>query len=228
MSRRTYSQYCATARTLDVVGERWTLLLVRELLTGPKRFGDLLASLPGIGTGLLAARLKHLQDEGLVSQVLLPPPARTPAYALTEAGADLGPAVLALARWGLRWAWGDRAEGEVFQPGWAVLGLQAIFDPEAARDARLVYEFRVDDEVFHGRVDHGTLESVHGPAQRPDVVFETGGDVFVELSSGRLSLEDAVREGAVAASGDDRDVRTMYGLFRWPRPQARTASTARA
>ena len=96
MSRRTYNQYCATARALDVVGERWTLLLVRELLTGPRRFGDLLASLPGMGTGLLASRLKYLQDEGLVRQVMLAPPARTPAYALTEAGADLEPAVMAL------------------------------------------------------------------------------------------------------------------------------------
>src|SRR5215475_5921936 len=100
MSRRSYNQYCATARALDVVGERWTLLLVRELLTGPKRFGDLSASLTGMGAGLLAARLKYLQDEGVVWQVTLPPPARTPAYALTAAGADLREAVLALARWG--------------------------------------------------------------------------------------------------------------------------------
>jgi DNA-binding HxlR family transcriptional regulator len=221
MSRRTYGHYCATARTLDVVGERWTLLLVRELLTGPERFGDLLASLPGIGTGLLAARLKYLQEEGVVRQVTLPPPARTPAYALTEAGADLEPAVLALARWGMKWAWGERTGGEAFRAGWAVLGMQAIFDPDAARDTRLVYEYRVDDDVFHGRVEDGTLESVHGPAQRPDVIIETGGDAFLELSSGELSFEDAVRDGAVTVSGDDEHVRRLHTLFRWPQPRAR-------
>lgn len=89
MEQRSYNQYCATARTLDLVGERWTLLLIRELLTGPKRFSDLQASLRGLGTGLLAARLKHLEREGLAEKITLPPPARTPAYALTEAGAEL-------------------------------------------------------------------------------------------------------------------------------------------
>ena len=96
--RRTYNQFCATARTLDLVGERWTLLIVRDLMTGPKRFSDFQNSLRGLGTGLLAARLKHLEREGLVRKITLPAPARTPAYALTEAGAELGPAVLALAR----------------------------------------------------------------------------------------------------------------------------------
>ena len=226
MSRRTYNQYCATARALDVVGERWTLLLVRELLTGPKRFGDLLAGLQGMGTGLLAARLKYLQDEGLVRQVTLPPPARTPAYALTEAGADLGPAVMALARWGMRWALGKRGDDETFRPGWAVLGMHATFDAEAAGDLRAVYEFRVDDEVFHARIDRGTVESVHGPAQRPDVVIETSADVFVELAAGRLSVTDAVRDGTASVSGDRQAARKLRSLFRRPRPQDRTGEEA--
>lgn len=228
MSRRSYQQYCATARTLDIVGERWTLLLVRELLTGPRRFGDLLAALPGMGTGLLASRLRHLQDEGLVRQVTLPPPARTPAYALTEAGAELGPAVLALARWGMRWALGQRDEGEAFRPGWAVLGMQAVFDPEAAGDLRAVYEFRVDDEVFHARVENGTFEAVHGPAQRPDVVVETTADVFAEVAAGRASLAEAVRAGTASASGDRDAVRRLRSLFRRPQPRSRTAEAATA
>jgi DNA-binding HxlR family transcriptional regulator/putative sterol carrier protein len=228
VTRRTYNQYCATARALDIVGERWTLLLVRELLTGPKRFGDLLASLPGMGTGLLAARLKYLQDEGLLRQVTLPPPARTPAYALTEAGAELGPAVMALARWGMKWALAERDEGEVFRPGWAVLGLQATFDADAAAGVRAVYEFRVDDEVFHARIDDGAIESVHGPAQRPDVVIETAAEVFIELMAGRVSLAEAVRAGTASVSGDQRLARKLRGLFRQPRPRARTAEEATA
>jgi DNA-binding HxlR family transcriptional regulator len=223
MSRRTYNQYCATARALDVVGERWTLLLVRELLTGPKRFGDLLVSLQGMGTGLLAARLKYLQEEGLVRQVTLPPPARTPAYDLTEAGAELAPAVLALARWGMRWAMAERGDDEAFRPGWAVLGMQATFDAGAAVDTRAVYEFRVDDEVFHVRVDHGTVESVHGPAQRPDVVIETSADVFVELAAGRLTVAEAVGAGTASLTGDRQAARKLRTLFRRPPAQDRTA-----
>jgi DNA-binding HxlR family transcriptional regulator len=132
VEQRTYNQYCATARTLDLVGERWTLLLIRELLTGPKRFSDLQASLRGLGTGLLATRLKHLEREGLAHKITLPPPARTPAYALTEAGEDLGAPILELARWGLKWAMGERGATETFHAGWAVLGLRACFDSHAA------------------------------------------------------------------------------------------------
>jgi DNA-binding HxlR family transcriptional regulator len=216
VSRRGYHQYCATARTLDLVGERWTLLLVRELLTGPVRFGDLLANLPGMGTGLLAARLKLLQEEGLVEQVLLPPPARTAAYGLTAAGAELEPVVLALARWGMRWAMAEPAGEDVFRPGWAVLGLQAVFDPDAAAGVHLVYEFRVDDDVFHARVDDGTIESVHGPAQRPDVVLETGAEEFGELAAGRATLAELVRAGAAVVTGDRQAVHRMRALFRRP------------
>ncbi|MEJ2853685.1 MULTISPECIES: winged helix-turn-helix transcriptional regulator [unclassified Saccharothrix] len=221
MEQRTYHQYCATARTLDLVGERWTLLLVRELLTGPKRFGDLQASLRGLGTGLLAARLKHLEHEGLAHKTTLPPPARTPVYALTEAGEELGPAVLALARWGLKWAMGPRREDETFHPGWAVLGLRACFDPRAAAGLRAVYEFRVDDEVFHARVDDGDIEALHGPAQRPDAIITLGAETFVDVTGQRLTLAEAIETGAASASGDREALRRLKGLFRLPTPRAR-------
>jgi DNA-binding HxlR family transcriptional regulator/putative sterol carrier protein len=216
VSRRTYNQYCATARALDIVGERWTLLLVRELLTGPRRFGDLLVSLPGIGTGLLAARLKHLQEEGLIRQVTLPAPARTPAYELTQAGAELEPAVLALASWGMRWALGERVEGETFRPGWAVLAMRSGFDAEAAREVRAVYQFNVDGDVFYTAVDRGRIETAHGPAQRPDVVIETGAATFIEIAMGRLSVADAVRSGDAVMTGDRQLARRLPRLFRWP------------
>ncbi|MBT2233386.1 winged helix-turn-helix transcriptional regulator [Nonomuraea sp. NEAU-A123] len=222
MDQRTYNQFCATARTLDIVGERWTLLLVRELLTGPKRFGDLQHSLRGLGTGLLAARMKHLEREGLVRKIVLPAPARTPAYALTEAGEELAPAVLALARWGMKWAMGERREGEAFQPGWAVLALRVAFDPEAAVGMRTVYEFRVSDEVFHARIDDGTIETVHGPAQRPDAVIEMDDDVLVEMGEGKTTLGDALKSGAARAFGDLPALGRLHGLFRIPQPEART------
>jgi DNA-binding HxlR family transcriptional regulator len=222
VDQRTYNQYCATARTLDLVGERWTLLLIRELLTGPKRFGDLQASLRGLGTGLLAARLKHLERDGLAHKVTLPPPARTAAYALTEAGEELGPAVLALARWGQKWAMGERRETETFHPGWAVLGLRACFDAEAAGDLRAVYEFRIDDEVFHARVDHGTIEALHGPAQHPDATITIGEAAFVAVTGRSLTLAEAIETGAATVSGDREALRRLNGLFRLPSPRDRT------
>lgn len=221
MDQRTYNQYCATARTLDLVGERWTLLLIRELLTGPKRFGDLQKSLRGMGTGLLATRMKHLEREGLAHKVTLPPPARTSAYALTEAGRELGPAVLDLARWGMKWAMGGRRESETFHPGWAVLAMEACFDADAAADVRAVYEFRVGDEVFHVRVDDGTIEALHGPAQHPDAVIQANDDVFAELAEGRLNFAHAIKNGAVSSFGDRQALRRLPALFRRPRPAAR-------
>lgn len=225
MEQRTYNQYCATARTLDLVGERWTLLLIRELLTGPKRFGDLQTALRGLGTGLLSTRLKHLEREGLVRRVTLPAPARTPAYALTEAGEELGPAVLALARWGMTWAMGERRETEAFHPGWAVLGLRACFDAEAAAGLRAVYEFRVGHEVFHARVADGTVETLHGPAQDPDATVTIGEEDFLDVVGGveRKGLAEAVASGAATATGDAEALRRLKDIFRLPARRSRTA-----
>ncbi|MEV0144687.1 MULTISPECIES: winged helix-turn-helix transcriptional regulator [unclassified Nonomuraea] len=221
MDQRTYNQYCATARTLDLVGERWTLLLVRELLTGPKRFGDLQSSLRGLGTGLLAARLKHLEREGLVRKVVLPPPARTPAYALTRAGAELGPAVMALARWGMKWAMGERREDEAFRAGWAVLGLRACFDAEAASGVRVVYEFRIAGEVFYARVDDGTIETVLGAAQQPDAVIEMDDATLVELAAGERTLAEGIKDRDIRVSGDMKALGRLHSLFHLPRPESR-------
>ncbi|WP_406376255.1 winged helix-turn-helix transcriptional regulator [Streptomyces sp. NBC_00647] len=221
MEQRTYNQYCATARTLDLVGERWTLLLIRELLTGPKRFGDLQASLRGLGTGLLAARLKHLEREGLAHKITLPPPARTPAYALTEAGEELGPAILELARWGLKWAMGERRATETFHPGWAVLGLRACFDTEAAAGLHAVYEFRIDDELFHARIDDGAIEALHGPAQRPDATVTISQEAFLRLTGQGFTFAEAIETGAASASGDKQALRRLGDLFRLPPPHTR-------
>lgn len=228
MEQRTYNQYCATARTLDLVGERWTLLLIRELLTGPKRFGDLQHSLRGLGTGLLAARMKHLEREGLVQKVTLPPPARTPAYALTPAGEDLEPVVLALARWGLTWAMDEPRDQENFHPGWAVLGLKACFDAEAAAGLRALYEFRVEEEVFHARIDDGTIETLHGPAQHPDVVITTSRKTFRDITASRSTLAEAIGDGAASASGDQQALRRLHRLFPLPLPRTRSAPAAPA
>jgi DNA-binding HxlR family transcriptional regulator len=221
VEQRSYNQFCATARTLDIVGERWTLLLIRELLTGPKRFGDLQKSLRGLGTGLLSARLKQLERDGLAHKITLPPPARTPAYALTKAGEELGPAVMALARWGMTWAMGERHVDEAFHPGWAVLGLRSCFVPEAAAGLRATYEFRVGDEVFHADIDDGTIDTLHAPAQHPDVVIETTEDVLVDMAAGKAGFGAALKNGTATATGDEALINRLGDLFVWPVPQER-------
>ncbi|MFJ5774569.1 winged helix-turn-helix transcriptional regulator [Streptomyces sp. NPDC093094] len=222
MEQRTYNQYCATARTLDIVGERWTLLLIRELLTGPKRFGDLQGSLRGLGTGLLAARLKHLEREGLAHRTTLPPPARTAAYALTEAGEELAPAILELARWGLKWAMEEPRPADTFSPAWAVLGLRACFDPEAAAGLRALYDFRIDDEHFHVRIDDGGIEALHGPAQHPDATITMDQETFLRLTGQHLTLTSAIETGAASASGDPHALHRLGSLFRLPPHRSRT------
>jgi DNA-binding HxlR family transcriptional regulator len=224
VDQRSYHQFCATARTLDLVGERWTLLLIRELLTGPKRFGELQQCLRGLGTGLLAARLKHLEREGLVERSTLPPPARTPAYALTAAGRDLEPAVLALARWGMTWAMGRPRDDESFEPGWVMLGLKACFDPRAAQRLHATYEFRIDDDAFYVRIDGGAIDVVHGPAQHPDAVVATTGELFRDVAAGRASLAAALADGTASATGRPETLRRLAALFRVPPAQTRTAA----
>jgi DNA-binding HxlR family transcriptional regulator len=132
MSKRSYNQYCAVARALDIVGERWTLLVVRELLTGPKRFKDLLEGLPGIGTNLLAARLKDLEGYGVVHRTTLPPPAGSKVYELTELGSSLELVVAALGRWGLEFLGAPDQEDDL-RPVWAVVAVRSAVKQEAAR-----------------------------------------------------------------------------------------------
>ncbi len=147
MGRRSYDQYCTVARALDVVGERWTLLLVRELLTGPKRFKDLLDGLPGIGTNLLTGRLKALEEEGILRRATLPPPAGSKVYELTELGRSLEPVIVELSRWGAGLLGTPHAEDDL-RPARAAVALRSAFDAGGARASKEVYEFRIDEEVF--------------------------------------------------------------------------------
>jgi DNA-binding HxlR family transcriptional regulator len=162
--RKRYDQYCPIAHALDLVGDRWALLVVRELMHGQKRYTDLAASLPGIGTNVLAARLKELEAAGIVAKRTLPPPAASRVYELTGYGQELRPAMRELALWGARSLGPPTAEDELF-PGWLENALDVVLAP-LAPDGR--YEFRVGDEVA-SLVDG---EAHGGPASDPDVVIE--------------------------------------------------------
>jgi DNA-binding HxlR family transcriptional regulator/putative sterol carrier protein len=201
MSKRSYNQYCGVARAMDVLGERWTLLIVRELLTGPKRFKDLLEGLPGIGTNLLTARLKDLEGYGVVRRVTLPPPAASRVYELTELGRSLEPVVMGLARWGLTFLGASREEDDR-QPAWAMVALKSVLKPEATGETRESYEFRVDDEVFHVWIADGETEVRQGSAADPDLVVRSDTQTFLAVAAGRIEPTEAVRAGAIGTEGD--------------------------
>lgn len=200
MARRSYEQACTLALTLDVVGERWTLLLIRELMLGPRRFTDLLDGLPGIGRNLLAARLRHLEDEGLVRRAELPPPAASQVYELTEDGRALGPAMAALSRWGV-----ERRprppKSYVFRSGWGIFPLAYMANTEAAAGVRESYEFRVDGEPYHLRVDDGTVEALGGPAPDPALVVTLDGDTLRALLMEDLSAVEGLSSGRISVEG---------------------------
>jgi DNA-binding HxlR family transcriptional regulator len=162
--RKRYEQYCPVAHALDLVGERWALLVVRELMHGPKRYTDLVEHLPGIGTNILASRLRDLEAGGIVAKRTLPPPAASRVYELTEYGQGLRAAIRELALWGARSLGPPTADDELFE-GWLENAVDTVLAPIAPPGR---FEFRVGDEVA-SLVDG---EAQSGPVEAPDVVVE--------------------------------------------------------
>src|SRR5438105_251183 len=171
------------ARALDIVGERWALLVVRELVLGPKRFTDLRAGLPGIGSNVLAARLKELEQNGVVARRRLPPPAASAVYELTEYGRELEEVVLAFGRWGAK-SMGKRSAGQSLRSEWLAVALKAFFRPEAARDLRATVEFRFEDGAFLAQIDRGSLVIEPQAENGADLVLATNPEALVGFLAG--------------------------------------------
>jgi DNA-binding HxlR family transcriptional regulator/putative sterol carrier protein len=206
--KRAYHQYCGLASALDVLGERWTLLIVRELLLGPRRYSDLLADLPGLGTNLLADRLKFLVDKGVIRQCL-----SRPAYELTEAGALLRPVVLDLTRWGFGFT-PDKSTVDAVRPRWGFLAAESRLRAERAGDVDEVYEFHVDDEVFRIEVQDGEVRAAAGKAPDAASVVATADAVtLVRLGAGQMSAEDALAAGELTMSGPSDAVQRCRRLL---------------
>jgi DNA-binding HxlR family transcriptional regulator len=198
--RRTYDQECGLAYALDIVGERWTLLIIRELLLRPRRYKELLDALPGIGTNLLADRLSALTEAGLI--VSTDPGRRTAGYALTPLGQSLREAILGLARFGLAvGAEQPRAADAVTRPTWAALAVEAMIDDERAPGIDEVYQFEVDGEVFHVQVAGGHAVTVAGQADEPTLAVSTDTGTFFDLGLRRLDPVEAVVAGRVRVQG---------------------------
>jgi DNA-binding HxlR family transcriptional regulator len=209
---RQYNQFCALARALDVVGERWTLLIVRELLLGPRRFTELVRALPGIGRNLLAARMRELEGAGLVER-------RAPGYHLTERGRALEETLFALTRWETE-EMRPPAAADQRQGGWYILAMRAAFRADAARGLDEEYELRLDGEPFHLAVRDGRASAGQGSVEEPAAVLETDVDSFLGLVTGLDDLADAVRDGRARVSGSRAALRRGLRIFRLPVPHA--------
>jgi DNA-binding HxlR family transcriptional regulator len=190
ISARTYKQHCGIARALDVIGERWALLIVRELVLGPKRFTDLREGLPGIATNVLSQRLRQLERDGIVARRRLPPPAASGVYELTDYGQELVPIMLELGRWGAR-TMGDRSPERTQRPEWFAVAMKAFYEPEAAEDVSATIGLDLDGAEFTLRLDRGQLEIVPGADGHPDLRIVTDPQTFVGFLAGGAIAVDA-------------------------------------
>ncbi|WP_406426334.1 winged helix-turn-helix transcriptional regulator [Streptomyces sp. NBC_01589] len=199
--RRSYDQFCATARALDSVGDRWTLLIVRELLAGPRRYTDLHADLPGVSTDVLASRLKDMEQSGLATRRRLPPPAAASVYELTERGHGLLPVLAALAEWGAP-AIGERRPTDAVRAHWFALPLLRVLDGLAHEG---VVEVHLDEGEFHVRVGRpADGEGVYGdgPAAHADARITLDVELCLALGRGECTLVEAVKDGRIEVVGE--------------------------
>ncbi|MGI5320794.1 winged helix-turn-helix transcriptional regulator [Actinomadura nitritigenes] len=185
--RRRYDDACGIARALDAVGERWALLVVRELLFGPKRFATLSRGLPGMSQNVLSQRLRDLEEGGIVRRRILGPPASTRVYELTPRGHELEPVLLALAQWGRKSPLGTH-DTEMSVDA-MMLALRTTFDPSAARELDVRVALRFDDDLFLAEIRSGRLHLARAEEPvRADVTFDTDVATFRSLAFGRSSL----------------------------------------
>lgn len=228
MPDHRYQQFCALARTLDVAGDRWTLLIVRELAPGPRRFTDLIDGLPGISRKLLTERLRTLERDGILARRELPPPAARQVYELTEDGRDLAHAMAPLIAWGAR-RLGERRPAETFRARWPAVAMAGLADPEAARDVHETYQYLVGDDAFHFTVDDGTIRLHDGLAQDPAVVLTTDAETWADLAAGKVSGSAAAAAGALTIAGEPAAIarlRSIFGRHRMLAQAARRSSPA--
>jgi len=220
-SPKRYAQYCGIARALDVLGERWTLLVVRDLVMGPKRYTDLRDGLPGIATDLLTARLRTLETAGLVRRRRLPRPAPANVYELTDAGRRLAPALLALGQVGITML-GPLEAGEHVTPELLALSLRLSFRPEADAALNETYQLRIDDEPFVVTIADGTIQTAPGVARDPALTLTTDAGTLIAMLRGDAAAADALADGRVELDGDAAELDRFIDAVAYP-PQAPAA-----
>jgi DNA-binding HxlR family transcriptional regulator len=212
MKPRAYGQFCGLARALEVVGERWAVLIVRDLLVGPRRFTDLHRGLPKIPTNVLAARLKELEAAGVVRRRVLPRPSSSVIYELTEYGAELEDVLIRLGRWGAKLLDEPRSE-EIITVDSMVMAMRSTFHPDAARGLHAGFELHFGDIVIHARVDNGKVRAAAGALPAPDLIIEAG-PAIKELMTGAIGPAEAIKSGTVRLKGNAKLLTRFAEIFR--------------
>ncbi|MGW3960857.1 winged helix-turn-helix transcriptional regulator [Amycolatopsis sp. NPDC005003] len=212
--KRDYGQFCGLAAGLNVVGERWTLLIVRELLIGPVRFSEMIDNLPGIGPNLLADRLRGLTEHGVIEQLPVPGDGRGKLYRLTELGQELRVPLLSLAKWGMQFLGEGDRDGSV-RAEWGFVAVQAMVIPERIPDVDESYEFRVGDRAFTVEVSGGAVGYHMGAGIDPALVITSDPETFVRIGARMISPFDALAAGEIKIEGATEAVQRctkMLGL----------------
>jgi len=212
---RGYGQYCGLARALELVGGRWSLLIVRELLAGPRRYTELAQALPGIPSNVLSSRLRELEEADLVHRSLQARPSTAVVYALTPYGRELEEPVVRLGMWGAK-SLGKPKRGDSFSVAALSVALRGVFDPTATRGRKLVTELRFDHSRLHVVVDDGQVAFPAEPPPDPDLVLSTPPDVFAELFAGYTDVDAALAADRVRIDGSTRDARRFFEIFHLP------------
>ncbi len=231
MPKFSYGQYCPLARTLDILGERWTLLIIRELLHGPRTYKKILQNLPDMGAVKLTKRLNALERQGIIERQHLEPRSAEEPYTLTSRGKKLENAIQELASWGLE----DLdlpKDYEVYSPLWSLLELQLRFKPELAQRLNMMFELRIENETHYVEISNGEMTTHTGSAPSPLFIITTDAATFILVLRGLLSLRQAIHlkrvdvDGSLAALSRTLDI---FGLrvaeLEAPHPQSNAPST---
>ena len=213
MSGTRYAQFCALARAAEILGERWTLLIIRELLLGQKRFSDLSDRLSGVSPTVLTTRLNALIESGVVQRVTLPPPFNAQVYELTPIGLGLRPAIRELIRWGGHFIFPMRPDDE-FDPDWGLLALDASArrtpTPPHKIVLRLKHKAKIASFLIEGGEAGTTITRSDGPGS---ATIETTFDTFLPIISSKLPLEQAIRRNLASVEGSLRIARMLPRFF---------------
>ncbi|WP_040524962.1 winged helix-turn-helix transcriptional regulator [Gordonia effusa] len=202
MTRRSYDQFCGLSRALDIVGERWTLLIVRELMSGPKRYSDLAGTLVGIGTSLLANRLKQLDADGILTRRYVGPPVASTVYELTDVGQELANSLAPLAIWGVRHQISAGPDDhETYHVEWTLLFLSRMLRP-AELSENYSYEVRVGDDAAWLTIRDGIASVAVNGVDGADAVVTTDPETMAAISGGRVAIGDAIGDGRVTVEGN--------------------------
>lgn len=213
-NRRRYDDGCAAAHALDLIGERWALLVARELMLGPRRFTDLRAALPGISPNVLSQRLEEMEAAAILTRRRLPPPAASAVYELTAWGYELEPLLQGIGRWAARSP--TLAPGRPMSVASVVLSFRTMFDGARAGDLDAVIDLVFADQSYVARIAGGGLSIEPGRATRPDAVVACDQNALAMVVYAGRPLDEAIAAGELRVTGDVGVVARFVGLFPLP------------